>query len=159
MLSVEVQQVYEGRGIGGIGEYLRGLLTLNGDNTPSKILSYIYIPFSAVPRFLGVIVDLVAELAKRSRPHPGALLLGFGIRFAALLDKSHPLRQDLPNHAAESMCDCPNGGLIAQPRQQTLWPEYLQIKDALNEYLNEATERIIREEVYRDSAEATERTR
>jgi hypothetical protein len=40
----------------------------------------------------------------------------------------------------------------------TLWPEYLQIKDALDEYLNEATERIIREEVYSDSAEAPERT-
>ena len=32
-----------------------------------------------------------------------------------------------------------------------------KIKDALNEYLNEATERIIREEVYGDSAEAPER--
>jgi hypothetical protein len=41
---------------------------------------------------------------------------------------------------------------------KTLWPEYLQIKDALDEYLNEATERIIREEVDRDSAEAPERT-
>lgn len=39
-----------------------------------------------------------------------------------------------------------------------LWPEFLQIKDALNEYLNEATERIIREEVYSNSAEAAERT-
>ena len=33
---------------------------------------------------------------------------------------------------------------------KTLWPEYLQLKNALNEYLTEATERIIREEVYRD---------
>jgi tRNA nucleotidyltransferase (CCA-adding enzyme) len=40
---------------------------------------------------------------------------------------------------------------------RTLWPEYLQIKDALDEYLNEATERIIREEVYGDSREAPER--
>jgi tRNA nucleotidyltransferase (CCA-adding enzyme) len=39
-----------------------------------------------------------------------------------------------------------------------LWPEFLQIKDALNEYLNEATERIIREEVYSNSTEAAERT-
>ena len=38
----------------------------------------------------------------------------------------------------------------------TLWPEW-QIKDALDEYLNEATERIIREEVYGNSAEAPER--
>jgi hypothetical protein len=39
----------------------------------------------------------------------------------------------------------------------TLWPEFLQIKNALDEYLHEATERIIREEVFGDSAEAEER--
>ncbi len=39
----------------------------------------------------------------------------------------------------------------------TLWPEYLELKRALDEYLNEATERIIREEVYRDAREAPER--
>jgi len=39
----------------------------------------------------------------------------------------------------------------------TLWPEYVELSKALNEYLNAATERIIREEVYRDSAEASER--
>lgn len=39
----------------------------------------------------------------------------------------------------------------------TLWPEYLQLKEALDVYLNEATERIIREEVYRDDEEAQER--
>ena len=51
--------------------------------------------------------------------------------------------------------------VVRAPRSfvdMTLWPEYLQIKDALDEYLNEATERIIREEVYSDSAEATEQT-
>lgn len=40
---------------------------------------------------------------------------------------------------------------------KTLWPEYLEIKGALDEYLSEATERIIREEVYRDAGEAPER--
>ncbi len=40
----------------------------------------------------------------------------------------------------------------------TLWPEFLQIKGALDEYLNEATERIIREEVFGNSGEAEERT-
>jgi hypothetical protein len=39
----------------------------------------------------------------------------------------------------------------------TLWPEFLQIQKALDEYLNEATERIIREEVFGDSDEAEER--
>ena len=39
---------------------------------------------------------------------------------------------------------------------QTLWPEYLELKGALDAYLNEATERIIREEVYGDDGEARE---
>jgi hypothetical protein len=40
---------------------------------------------------------------------------------------------------------------------RTLWPEYLELKTALDEYLNEATERIIREEVFRDVGDASER--
>ena len=39
----------------------------------------------------------------------------------------------------------------------TLWPEYLQLREALDIYLNDATERIIREEVYGDDEEAQER--
>jgi len=34
-----------------------------------------------------------------------------------------------------------------------LWPEYTQLAEALREYLDEATERIIREEVFKDSGE------
>jgi hypothetical protein len=51
--------------------------------------------------------------------------------------------------------------LVRAPKSfvnKTLWPEYLELRDALHEYLNEATERIIREEVYGDSREAPERT-
>lgn len=51
--------------------------------------------------------------------------------------------------------------IIRAPRQfvdRTLWPEYLELQAALRTYLNEATERIIREEVYGDAAEAKERT-
>jgi hypothetical protein len=40
---------------------------------------------------------------------------------------------------------------------KTLWPEYLEVSRALDEYLNEATERIIREEVFGDAEEAEER--
>jgi hypothetical protein len=50
--------------------------------------------------------------------------------------------------------------IVKAPRSffdKTLWPEYVQLKKALDEYLNDATERIIREEVYRDAAEAPER--
>jgi hypothetical protein len=50
--------------------------------------------------------------------------------------------------------------VVRAPRSfvnQTLWPEYQELRSALNSYLNEATERIIREEVYGDAAEASER--
>jgi hypothetical protein len=38
-----------------------------------------------------------------------------------------------------------------------LWPEFTQLAEALMTYLNEATERIIREEVFKDTAEPEER--
>ncbi len=41
--------------------------------------------------------------------------------------------------------------------EKTLWPEYLELKDALDEYLNAATDRLIQEEVYSDVTEAQER--
>jgi hypothetical protein len=47
--------------------------------------------------------------------------------------------------------------MVRAPRSfidRTLWPEYLELKEALDQYLNEATERIIREEVFRDTGEA-----
>jgi len=37
-----------------------------------------------------------------------------------------------------------------------LWPEFTQLAEALGNYLNEATERIIREEVFKDTGEAEE---
>jgi hypothetical protein len=37
-----------------------------------------------------------------------------------------------------------------------LWPEYVQLRDALHQYLSEATDRIIREEIFNDSREAEE---
>jgi hypothetical protein len=50
--------------------------------------------------------------------------------------------------------------VVRAPRSfidRTLWPEYRELKTALDEYLNEATEKIIREEVYGDAQEAPER--
>jgi hypothetical protein len=50
--------------------------------------------------------------------------------------------------------------MVSAPRsfvQSTLWPEFQELQAALKSYLNEATERIIREEVYGDAAEASER--
>ncbi len=50
--------------------------------------------------------------------------------------------------------------MVRAPRSfvdNTLWPEYIELQAALHSYLNEATERIIREEVYKDADEATER--
>ena len=40
--------------------------------------------------------------------------------------------------------------------QATLWPEFRELNEALREYLASATERIIREEVHRDTREAPE---
>lgn len=40
---------------------------------------------------------------------------------------------------------------------RTLWPEYQQLQKALNHYLDEATARIIREEVYGDTHEGSAR--
>jgi hypothetical protein len=50
--------------------------------------------------------------------------------------------------------------MVRAPRSfidRTLWPEYLELQVALDEYLKQATERIIRDEVYRDAGEAPER--
>src|SRR5438105_4881455 len=59
--------------------------------------------------------NVIAELAKGARQNPGALFLSLRVRLDALLDESNPLMQDLPDHAAESMCDCPDGRLIDSP--------------------------------------------
>lgn len=50
--------------------------------------------------------------------------------------------------------------IVRAPRSfvdKTLWPEYLDLRSALDDYLNEATEKIIREEVFRDAEDAPER--
>ena len=50
--------------------------------------------------------------------------------------------------------------MVRAPRSfvdRTLWPEYQELQAALDSYLNEATERIIREEVYSDANDAPER--
>lgn len=50
--------------------------------------------------------------------------------------------------------------MVRAPRSfidSTLWPEYMELRSALDEYLSEATERIIREEVFGDAQEAHER--
>jgi hypothetical protein len=52
--------------------------------------------------------------------------------------------------------------MVRAPRSfidKTLWPEYLDLQSALFAYLNEATERIIREEVFTDAADAAEQGR
>ena len=50
--------------------------------------------------------------------------------------------------------------MVRAPRsfvESTLWPQFQQISAVLQEYLNATTERIIREEVYKDASEARER--
>ena len=41
--------------------------------------------------------------------------------------------------------------------ETVLWPEYCELRDALDEYLADATARIIREEIFNDTSEAGER--
>lgn len=41
--------------------------------------------------------------------------------------------------------------------ENVLWPEYCELRDALDEYLLAATDRIIREEIFNDVSEAQER--
>jgi len=38
--------------------------------------------------------------------------------------------------------------------EETLWPEFEELNRTLHAYLDEVTERVIREEIYRDSSEA-----
>ena len=40
---------------------------------------------------------------------------------------------------------------------RTLWPEFLELQKAMHAYFNGITERIIRDEIYRDSGEAAQR--
>ena len=40
--------------------------------------------------------------------------------------------------------------------EKILWPEYVELRDALDEYLAAATDRIIREEIFNDAREAQE---
>lgn len=52
-----------------------------------------------------------------------------------------------------------NTVVVRAPREfleRTLWPEFQELQKALNVYLAEATERIIREEVHGDAGEARE---
>ena len=51
--------------------------------------------------------------------------------------------------------------MVRAPRSfidNTLWPEYQELQAALHAYLNEATERIIREEVFGNTSDANERS-
>jgi hypothetical protein len=41
----------------------------------------------------------------------------------------------------------------------TLWPEFLALDDVLQEYLSDVTERVIREAIYEDVSEASERAK
>src|SRR5882762_1023123 len=91
------------------------------DETRTFTLLHLHSVFGGC-KIYGCDCDLVAELAKRLRQPPSGSLLSLGIRFVALLDKSNAFMQDLPNQAADPMGDGPDGGLIAQPGQQT--PEH-----------------------------------
>ena len=41
---------------------------------------------------------------------------------------------------------------------ETLWPEFVELDNLLNQYLSDVTERVIRDAIFEDSSEASERT-
>ena len=41
---------------------------------------------------------------------------------------------------------------------KTLWPEFVELDNVLRAYLSDITDRVIREAIFEDSSEATERT-
>src|SRR6266853_1344591 len=84
--------------IGSCDARVRGRVSIHSLENPPLRLQ----PACGGSRVYGCDCDLVAKLAKCSRQHLSAFLLSPGIRFAALLDKSHPLMQDLPNHTLEN---------------------------------------------------------
>ena len=85
-----------------------------GEHSVENPLPHLHSAFGGSEVY-GCDCDRIAELAKRLHHPPGVSLLSLRINFDTVLDKSNSLMQDLPNHAAESMGDGPNGGLIAQP--------------------------------------------
>lgn len=42
---------------------------------------------------------------------------------------------------------------------KTLWPEFVELDDVLTEYLSDVTERVIKEAIFEDSSEASERAK
>jgi hypothetical protein len=62
----------------------------------------------------------------------------------------HPFRYTR-QHYATVMLKAPKAFI-----DDVLWPEYLALSQVLKEYINQATTKIISEEVYRDTTEATE---
>jgi hypothetical protein len=42
---------------------------------------------------------------------------------------------------------------------KTLWPEFVELDNVLNEYLSSVTDRVIREAIFEDSSEASERAK
>ena len=70
------------------------------------------------------------------------------------LQNQYPCSFSTAPLSACSGCEC---AIPVSFVDKTLWPEYQELRAALDDYLNDATERIIREEVYRDAGEASER--
>src|SRR6266403_3062089 len=86
---------------------------------PRKFSVKICIPFSAIARFIGVIVTSYPSLRSARASIRARLFLALRSGSQPCSIHRTPLMQDLPNHTAEPMGDGPDGRLIAQPRQQT----------------------------------------
>jgi hypothetical protein len=157
-------------------------LKTNHPGSPHRLSSYCVQPMTTEPQLrekLRKITALFEGAATMGERQAAAAAIG---RIRQALDPA--AKTELPPETQFSLADqwqrrlflalCRRYGLkpyrykgqryttvvVRAPRaflDQTLWPEYLALQEALHAYLNEATERIIREEVYKEAGEAAER--
>ena len=109
-----------------------------------------------------------SSLARRPparRPRPTPQLCGFGhvLVKAAEREPAVEIKFSIPDNWARQLFTalCRRYGIspfrYRRMRRQTLWPEFRELSGALSTNLTEITEKLIREEVHGETADAEER--
>lgn len=108
---------------------------------------------AAKERLSGGLPPPSPPLAKqeRARPHRFRLADEWTVALLVALARKHELRvyRQYRQHRTTIMVDVVHSFL-----DRVLWPEFLALNRALRGYLDEATERILREAVHPDTSEA-----
>lgn len=98
----------------------------------------------------------LAEAGRAARPEPMKLSLHdpWSRKLFVALARRYGLKpyRRYRQHRSTLMVDVPGPFL-----DKVLWPEFLELNDALRAYLEAVTERVIRETVHQDTTEAEER--